>query len=474
MLSSYTILSFGIIFPSFVVAYKWPNPELDELDHQLFDQKGYNAMTSISQQGVANCSLFFQDGRRGRQNAAEWVRTAFHDMAIHDAATGTGGLDASIAVELDREENKGTGILETMAFFIDFVTPRVSLSDLLAMSVVTAMDSCGGPEIPYRWGRIDNFTPSPAGVPEPHQDLQTHKNMFSRMGFTQEEMIGLVACGHSLGGVHHSNFPGDTNMEGVQRFDSTFALQDNKVAVEFLAGTPNNPLAFGSNVTTRSDHRIFTSDGNHTISRFAGSNELFESTCSSLLERMINTVPSGVSLSKVVKPIPVKPKLFFSITSDGHLKLSGEVRFFNLKENLQRTVVFKWHDRDGRKCSDRTNHCSSPATHTPEQVTSTFRGTQSVWYSFSVLIDSKASISHFWFEIDEHDGTPTRRMKNEQGKPFPVEDRFFIVPDKSCTDTPNPSSSPHIQVINATFAVSVLPLYPQFLAKFSRTGKGDG
>jgi hypothetical protein len=41
---------------------------------------------------------------------------------------------------------------------------------------------------------------------------------------------------------------------------------------------------------------------------------------------MINTVPSGVTLSEVVKPVPVKPKIYFSLTSDGRLQLSGEVR----------------------------------------------------------------------------------------------------------------------------------------------------
>jgi hypothetical protein len=34
-----------------------------------------------------------------------------------------------------------------------------------------------------------------------------------------------------------------------------------------MAGTTENPLAFGFNETTRSDFRIFTSDGNQTISR---------------------------------------------------------------------------------------------------------------------------------------------------------------------------------------------------------------
>jgi hypothetical protein len=77
----------------------------------------------------------------------------------------------------------------------------------------------------------------------------------------------------------------NTNFEGVQHFDSTFDSYDNKMCVyftpltriallnelfsatEFLAGTPNNVLAFGFNETTRSDFRIFTSDGNRTISR---------------------------------------------------------------------------------------------------------------------------------------------------------------------------------------------------------------
>lgn len=38
-------------------------------------------------------------GGTNRQNAAEWLRTAFHDSASHNAAEGTGGVDASIQYE---------------------------------------------------------------------------------------------------------------------------------------------------------------------------------------------------------------------------------------------------------------------------------------------------------------------------------------------------------------------------------------
>jgi hypothetical protein len=173
-------------------------------------------------------------------------------MATHDALAGTGGLDGSIGVEANRPEvssyepsmaviinrglpkNAGTAINTTIVFFMAFVSPNLScefawiaiivpcasdynqtVADFLAMGARTAMDACGGPEFGYRAGRVDNFIPGPFGVPEPQQDLQSHISAFSRMGFTQEEMIGLVACGHSIGGVHHASFPGTNHSESL-------------------------------------------------------------------------------------------------------------------------------------------------------------------------------------------------------------------------------------------------------------------
>lgn len=53
----------------------------------------------------------------------------------------------------------------------------------------------GGPEIAFRGGRIDAAVPNAPGVPGPEQDLDSHIASFARQGFTQTEMIGLVACG---------------------------------------------------------------------------------------------------------------------------------------------------------------------------------------------------------------------------------------------------------------------------------------
>lgn len=98
-------------------------------------------------------------------------------------------------------------------------------------------------------------------------------------------------------------------------------------AKEFVANVTQNPLAFGQNETTRSDFRIFNADGGKVISQLANSEDFFLSTCNTLLERMINTVPRGVKLTDIINPIAVKPRnLFITPNTDGTLYVNGFIR----------------------------------------------------------------------------------------------------------------------------------------------------
>ena len=95
---------------------------------------------------------------------------------------------------------------------------------------------CGGPTIPLRMGRIDALVAGPAGVPQPQQDLASHTASFRRQGFNPTEMIGLVACGHTFGGVRTPDFPDivPATVNGSQlivSFDST-PKYDNAVYVQ--------------------------------------------------------------------------------------------------------------------------------------------------------------------------------------------------------------------------------------------------
>lgn len=116
--------------------------------------------------------------------------------------------------------------------------------------------------------------------------------------------------------------------------------------------------------------------------------------------------------------------------------------------NPNRVVKFAWLDRNGQ-CSQGT--CSVTASHVDTQVTTTTRNKQSLWYSFSTTTDSTASISKFWFGVDEGDGTGPKQMNSEDGSPFPVEDRMFILPSKTCI-----SNSGSGFVLKVTFAVRIV------------------
>uniref|UniRef100_L2FB44 Peroxidase n=1 Tax=Colletotrichum fructicola (strain Nara gc5) TaxID=1213859 RepID=L2FB44_COLFN len=216
-------------------------------------------------------------------------------MSTFDAATGTGGLDASLMFELERPENIGSAFNNTFAAMWDFLTPRSSVSDLLALSVVAAAAACDGPKIPFRAGRIDATEAGPAGVPKPEDDLESTRQTFKRAGFNDEDMITMVACGHSLGNIHSVDFPemvaGETSEENIAHFDTSPTNFDNAVVTEYLENETANPLVVGVNDTMNSDKRIFGSDGNATMSSLSDP-VTFKSKCTRIFERMIDTVPA--------------------------------------------------------------------------------------------------------------------------------------------------------------------------------------
>lgn len=58
-----------------------------------------------------------------------------------------------------------------------------------------------------RGGRIDATEAGPFGVPAPDTSLELTLEYFSGAGFNQVDSIGLTACGHTLGSVHHVQRP---------------------------------------------------------------------------------------------------------------------------------------------------------------------------------------------------------------------------------------------------------------------------
>lgn len=304
----------------------WPSTS-DELEEIMFLNTGYRARGFAT--AVTPCSFSAQGS--GRIAAAEWIRTAFHDMATGNAETGVGGLDASLIYELGGD-NIGAAFQTTLETFTPFLTSRSSMADIIALGVYTAVRSCEGPIVPIRTGRVDATEAGATGVPLPQNSLETLEQQFQRTGFSTTEMIAVTACGHTIGGVHNEDFPNivpsGTGANTITHFDTTTKF-DSQIAVEFIDGSTIDPLVVGPSTTNgrNSDGRVFAADGNVTMKALTDP-DTFASTCAKMLQKMIEVVPSSVTLTDPIVPYDVKPvALQLTLQSGGdNLLFEGEIR----------------------------------------------------------------------------------------------------------------------------------------------------
>lgn len=121
--------------------------------------------------------------------------------------------------------------------------------------------------------------------------------------------------------------PNNTN--GGSNFDTTRTEFDTKVVHEYIDWTGNKggPLVTTDNVTTRSDLRLYESDGNATVQALYDSGDGLLGTCVDLMGRMINTVPAGVELGPPITPMEIRPiNMTFDIDGQGSLEISGKIR----------------------------------------------------------------------------------------------------------------------------------------------------
>ncbi|RYP77038.1 hypothetical protein DL771_001328 [Monosporascus sp. 5C6A] len=414
----------------------WPSP-IDELEEIMYQVRGYRAR--LFGGTVMPCSN--EASGPGRSAAAEWVRTAFHDMAATtiDSRTNvrSGGLDASIQYELSNLENAGPAFFTTLRFMQDFYTSRSSMADLIALGTYFAVRSCGGPVIPVKGGRVDSRVAGPLGnVPMPQNTAFTFENQFARMGFSKAEMIQVVACGHTLGSVHAAEFPqivpvGSAPPNDAVSMDSTGTAFDNRIVTEYVSGNTTNPLVVGPSVqaTRNSDFKVFNSDQNATVRAMAGLAE-FGSTCQRVLQKMIDTVPSSVTLSAPIQPYFVKPVNMQLTLNAGAstMRLSGliRVRTTGLAGDSVSSVAVTFKDRNGG------NDCGSAGctfTATVLGASSGFDDTF-VWFPIDRTISTATGISSFTLTLNMASGT--KQTVDNNGNSYLLQDAILIQKPQSC------------------------------------------
>jgi hypothetical protein len=151
---------------------------------------------------------------------------------------------------------------------------QLVVADMLALGVIISSASCSGPIINFQGGRIDATGPGVAGVPEPETSADEYFETMANTGFSDTEAIQFLACGHSIGSVHHSGFPevqddkyvSPANTNGGCPFSSMGANHfNNEMVLDYVNGRSQNPLVVSYNETNRADLRIYSADGNATL-----------------------------------------------------------------------------------------------------------------------------------------------------------------------------------------------------------------
>ena len=330
------------------------------------------------------------------------------------------------------------------------------MADLMALGVAMAIGACGGPQIPLRGGRIDAIGPGASGVPEPETDIKTTLADFSGAGFNQEESIGLTACGHTMGGVHHSTFPqivpesavGVNNAGGRIAFDDSVANFDIDAVQQYTHGNGNGggPLVTTANKTVQSDLRLFSSDGNATIKKLAQSTDRFRSICTTLFTRMIDTVPNGVTLTPIIDPGNVKySNISLNIDWSGHMTLSGFLRYIEAAGSalapISLTVTVM--DRNRRPSQTNVKATTDHIDHSNGIYGSTFH------YPFTISFAGSSGLSGMEVGAQQ----------------FQLQDSLFVVPTLSSISpglaTYNILDPAHEFTFNITAAVSLF-LFPPY------------
>lgn len=245
----------------------------------------------------------------------------------------------------------------------------------------------------------------------------------------------MVACGHTMGGVHGKTFPEITenNTESnVVHFDSSDSTFDPKVATEYLDGTTQNPLVVAHNDTLNSDKRIFAADNNVTMKALASDPKTFQSMCADIFERMIDTVPSTVTLTEPLEPIPLKPYITsFSLTNASHITLIGRIRLLTSSDKYDdERVTLTYTPRSAGNSTLNTTIVTTPANFNLGTSNGIF-GELFKWHEFDVAIPTGTSIKSFTATVTRV-STGATEVYDNAGHGYPLDDTVLYQDKQSC------------------------------------------
>ena len=123
-----------------------------------------------------------------------------------------GGANGSIRYEAELTHGANAGLKKGVSFLKEFKEqfPLLSWADIIQLASALAIECCGGPTLPMRYGRLDvsapEQCPKEGNLPDAKppfgggaRDAPAHlRAIFYRMGFSDREIVALSGA-HTLG-----------------------------------------------------------------------------------------------------------------------------------------------------------------------------------------------------------------------------------------------------------------------------------
>jgi len=123
-----------------------------------------------------------------------------------------GGANGSIRYEAELTHGANAGLKKGVSFLKEFKEqfPLLSWADIIQLASALAIECCGGPTLPMRYGRLDvsapEQCPKEGNLPDAKppfgggaRDAPSHlRAIFYRMGFSDREIVALSGA-HTLG-----------------------------------------------------------------------------------------------------------------------------------------------------------------------------------------------------------------------------------------------------------------------------------
>jgi catalase (peroxidase I) len=160
------------------------------------------------------------------------VRLAWHSSGTFDKedvsskSGGSNGATMRFEPEISDGANAGLPLMQDILGAVKTKYPETSYADLFTLTGAVAAELTGCPAIPFNYGRTDDASgvncPDNGRLPDAAQGAQHLRDVFYRMGFSDQEIV-ILSGAHTLGSCHklRSGFDGPWTRNPL-RFDNEY------------------------------------------------------------------------------------------------------------------------------------------------------------------------------------------------------------------------------------------------------------